>query len=1021
MRGSQTAVRNASLSQALQVPLQGKFAYDLGKGAFESGGMALDQITGNVPVYNKEGAGYQNRGTLDFPAAAFDTTNALANAAFTGQIGAHTLGAAKSAINPQATAVNAAMQNALTLPPQSVMGRQGSDIADFMAAQGPYAYGQQQTIGDNFTVQPSYRPASQEGTVLPNGNVVPSNQQAHAAYQRGRTILSNQSQRSAAPEILQTPPAPDTTKKPPLPWEPRTRGQGYREPMPQEYQQFADMAGLFAEQPVDKNDLMAGPTGRARGRGVEVDPKVAAEAARNKELGLKPGEPTPATPAVTGAPSAAEKVASTGPDLRPREIIKETPKARIPISDREYEIVNEIRLGTDFMQDTTKADILDGGAVIDPRNVTEVEFLAAKSQGLITPYKKANGVQYWKYTEKGLDMLEQQMELDGWEVKWKDTETTKPVVEEAPAKPSGPVVMPIDVITNLRPLPEYTKVLQNQLKDIYPEGSNKKVTKENAARAKAIREKLKEITSAAPEAASVADVVVPEKAPAAPEPAKPIVASEPVKPLVAEPAAPAPETAPVSEVAPLIEIPPPKEQPVPQQPRVAMEGPTARTERGVRTGQWQQEPAAAQPQTRQPSPSGQNRVRPPLAKPQFSNRGLPILSAKQMFEKNNGQLHRLTYSHLKDLYEETVADPAHNPKFASRIKDEMANRENRFKDSYSTEQEGKNAISGGPVETMTDAQLKDIVDNGVERIRAQREIVAGHNRGDYRKPVRERSKEGEDAIRELNRLRYELEYARREQNIRTRVNAGIARPDGSRIVASKERQLTQTRLDPVTGEEKKVPAQKRKPVEALNHARGRFDKLSLDELMAAETELRKQGRGYADKVAEAIQARLKEGDAVHRRLHGKEADNIPNPRTATREQIEARIPDLKEEIAKLEAEIAEQRKSGNVDPATMKRLSEARGDLSGFEKELSNRDALENADIRYEPNKNNFKQVSGDIQGTGKDPRRATIRPVPNLAQSSPSLSPSLAVKSQSSKRKVRLPMKPNSVRKRPPLSPRTT
>ena len=978
MRGSQTAIKNAAVSQAMQVPLQGKFAYDLGKGAIESTGMGIDQITGQVPVYNKEGAGYQNRGFADPAAAAFDFTNAAANAAFTGQIGAHAVGAAKAAINPQATAVNGAMQNALTLPPQGVMNKQGSDIADFMAAQGPYAYGQQQTIGNNFTVQPSYKPASQEGTVQPNGNVTPSNQQAAAAYQRGRAILSNRDQRSPASEVLQAPPAPDTTVKPPLPWEPRPRGQG-QEPLPQEYQQFADMAGLFAEQPVDKNNLVSGPAGAGRARGVDknLDPKVAAQAAARAELGLKPGEPLPATPPVTGVPSEAEKVASTRPDLRPREILEETPKARVAISEREYEIANELRLGTDFMQDTTKADILDGGAVIDPRNVSEVEFLAAKSQGLIAPYKKANGVQYWKYTEKGLDMLEQHMEMDGFEVKWKDTEATKPVVEEA--GPSGPVKMEVDIIKKLPAIPEYSKLLNQQLADLRASGemkSKKKEVREEAlARALAIREKLAEIESTAPaaEPASVADIVVPDKAPAKP------VAAEPAKPLLPEPTE-TPAVEPVTEAAPLFQIPGPKNEVVPPQPKVNMSGPTARGgpdapirrgERGVRTGPWQPDNTAPQtaPQTRQPSPSGQNRVRGPLAKPQFNSRGLPILSAKQMFEKNNGQLHRLTYSHLKDLYDETVADPSHNPKFASRIKDEMDNRSNRFKDSYGPEQEGRNLISGAPVETMTDVQLKEIVDGGQERIRAQREIVAGHNRGDYRKDVRERSQEGRDAIRELSRLEYQWKFAKQEQNKRVRVNAGIARPDGSRIVASKERQLTQMRVDPVTGEQMAVPPEKRKPVEALNHSRGRFDKLSLDELVAAEAELRKQGRGYADKVAEAIQARLKEGNAVHRRLHGKDADNIPNPRTATRDQLEARIPELKSEIAQVEAEIAGQRKSGNVDPAAQKRLSEAKGDLSAFERELSHRDGLERADIRYDANKGNFKQVSGDIQGTGTAPK----------------------------------------------------
>lgn len=954
----------SGVNQALQVPLQGKFAWDMGHGAWDAGKNAVNQITGNVPVYNKAGAGYQNRGTTDWPAALHEGANAAMNAAFAGQIGAHTIGAAGNAINPGKMATNGAIQNALTLPSQEQFNQQGSNIGDYLGLNSTLGGGIYQASDPNADVSinkdPTYRvsrdPDAEPSQLRPIKRPEDITEgQDPEAYRRARAILRQQ-------------------------------------PDPQ-YKQFEEIAQRIANEPVDKNNLMAGPTGRARGRGVELDPKAAAEVAQRAALGLKPGEPIPAGIPGSSATdkSEAEKAASTGPDIVPKTSV---------ITDREYDVISAVKSGTDFLSDSNRADILDGDAVIDPRNVDVPEFLAAKAQGMIEPFKKANGVQYWKYTEKGLGLLEQHMEMDGYEIGWKGKGAeAAPVAKPAVAVTPERNILPIDVIKNLRPFNEYTKVLHKQLSDIIENGEleSKKaaVKKEAIARSNAIRAKLKEIASnpdaenkgaasepvsepaAAP--ASVADVVAPAEPIKKPK-AKP---AAPLEPIV-EPAK-APLVEPVQAAAPLIDTSA-VEAVVPPQPKVNMSGPTARGgpdaprqrgERGVRTGAWQDDGSQTAPQTRAPTPSGPNRVRT-LAKPQFNARGTPILSARQMFDKNNGQLHRLTYSHLKDLHEETVADPNHNPKFAERIKDEMSNRENRFKDTYSTEQEGRNLISGDPAETMTDAQLKDVVDNGQARIKAQREVVAGHNRGDYRKEVRERSQEGKDAIRELNRLEYQWKFAKQEQNKRVRVNAGIARPDGSRIVASKERQLTQMRVDPVTGEEKAVPAEKRKPVEALNHARGRFDRLSLDELIAAEGELRKQGRPYADKVSEAIQARLKEGDAVHRRLHGKDADNIPNPRTASREQLEARIPDLKNEVARLDSEAADQRKAGNaVDPQTAKSLAEARGDLSGFEKELATRDTLEKADIRYDASKGNFKQTSGDIQGTGTLPKGNGYVPQP--------------------------------------------
>lgn len=1017
----------SGVNQALQVPLQGKFAVDMGTGAWDAGKNAYNEAVGNVPVYNKQGAGYENRGTTNLAGVFHEGANAAMNAAFAGQIGAHTLGAAGNAINPGKMAIDGAVQNALTLPPEAQMAQQGHDIGDFLGLNPKFNGGFYQAADPmadvSINLDPNYRvsndPNADTTTVMPVRRPEDvTTGQDHEAYKRARTILATQQSPASQPaQVLAPETIADVVKKaaePKLKLSPEQEKERLRIPIGQgegkidpEYQRMRGVAEIIGNERVDMANLVAGP-GVGRSRRVEIDPKAAAEATQRSSLGLKPGEPLPS--GIPGSAStdksAAELAASTGPDLTAQEAAKPV------ITDREYDVINAVRLGTDFLNDSDRTAVLEGEAVIDPRNVDVPEFAAAKAQGMIEPFKKANGVQYWKYTEKGLGLLEQQMEMDGYEINWKGKEA-----EPAPAASStAPVatapernVLPVDVIKNLRPFNEYTKVLQQQLSDIIESGEleSKKsaVKKEALARSNAIRAKLKEIASnpdaenkggvsepaAAP--ASVADVVAPTEPVTKPKkpkvkpaaPLEPVV--EPAKEPVVEPVTAAAEPAAAPAAAPLIDT----SAVVPPQPKVNVSGPTVRGgpdaprqrgERGVRTGPWMPDAAAqaaqaAATQTRAPSPAGQGRVRPPLAKPQFSARGIPILSAKQMFEKNDGKLNRLTYSHLKDLYEETVADPSHNPQFAARIKDEMSNRENRFKDTYSTEQEGRNLISGDPVETMTDAQLKDVVDNGQERIKKQREIVAGHNRGDYRSPTRERSQEGKDALRELNRLEYQWKFAKQEQNKRIRVNAGIARPDGSRIVASKERQMMQMRVDPVTGEEKAAPREKRKPVEALNHARGRFDKLSLDELVAAEAELRKQGRGYADKVAEAIQARLKEGDAVHRRLYGKDADNIPNPRTATREQIEGRIPDLKQEVARLEAEAAEQRKTGNVDPQTAKSLSEAKGDLSGFEKELASREAMETTDIRYEANKNNFKQVSGDIQGAGTTVQGNGYKPQP--------------------------------------------
>lgn len=355
-------------------------------------------------------------------------------------------------------------------------------------------------------------------------------------------------------------------------------------------------------------------------------------------------------------------------------------------------------------------------------------------------------------------------------------------------------------------------------------------------------------------------------------------------------------------------------------------------------------------------------------KPQFADRGIESLNGKQAFDKNSGNLRMLTFEQLKDLRDTTTADPAHNPKFVSKISEEMASRERMVADTYSPEQSGKNAITDNlKPELISDAQLKDITDNHPARIEAQKKIVAGHNRGDYKSPLGKRSQEGEQAVRELNKLKYQLSFARSEANKRVRAAAGIARPtDGSRIVASQKAAMSESRIDPTTGEKIEQPKAKRDPVTTINNLRGRLDKASLDELYAARDALRSQGRDYWKKIDEHIQGRNLESERVHRREYGSKATSMPNARIIPRAQLEQRISELPDEIKAAETQY-EQTKS----PEDLKTVNEAKGDLSAFRRELNHRDTMEAADVSYESN-TNVKQVSGDIQGVPSKPAHPT-------------------------------------------------
>ena len=356
-------------------------------------------------------------------------------------------------------------------------------------------------------------------------------------------------------------------------------------------------------------------------------------------------------------------------------------------------------------------------------------------------------------------------------------------------------------------------------------------------------------------------------------------------------------------------------------------------------------------------------------KSQFADRNIPNLNGRQAFEKNNGMLSRLTYDQLKDLHDTTVADPGHNPKFAAAVRDEMGSRERKVSDTYSTNQEGRNAISSNlKPELMTDADLKNVTDNHPALIQKQREIITGHNRGDFNSDLGKRSAEAEAAIRKLNELKYQLKFAREETNKRVRVKAGVARPDGTPIVASTERKLTAKRYDPITGEEVKGPVQKRNPVQALNHARGDLGLLSRDELVAARDALKAQGRDYYKKIDEAIKKRDIENERVHKRLYGSKAAEMPNPRTMDRAEIDRRLAELPGELKQAEESYA-QTKS----PEDAKHIHDIKTDLSGLRKEAENRDNLETQSLQYDRSKNpNYKQVSGDIQGR---PTKSSVKP----------------------------------------------
>jgi L-amino acid N-acyltransferase YncA len=356
-------------------------------------------------------------------------------------------------------------------------------------------------------------------------------------------------------------------------------------------------------------------------------------------------------------------------------------------------------------------------------------------------------------------------------------------------------------------------------------------------------------------------------------------------------------------------------------------------------------------------------------KSQFADRNVPNLNGRQAFEKNNGMLSRLTYDQLKDLHDTTVADPGHNPKFAAAVRDEMGSRERKVSDTYSTNQEGRNAISSNlKPELMTDADLKNVTDNHPELIKRQREIITGHNRGDFNSDLGKRSAEAEAAIRKLNELKYQLKFAREEANKRVRAKAGVARPDGTPIVASTERKLTAKRYDPVTGEEVKGPVVKRNPVQALNHARGDHGLLSRDELVAARDALKAQGRDYYKRIDEDIRKRDLENERVHKRLHGSKAAEIPNPRTMDRAEIDRRLAELPGELKQ-----AEERYAQTKSPEDAKHIYDIKTDLSGLRKEAENRDTLESQSLQYDRSKNpNYKQVSGDIQGR---PTKSSVKP----------------------------------------------
>jgi hypothetical protein len=354
-------------------------------------------------------------------------------------------------------------------------------------------------------------------------------------------------------------------------------------------------------------------------------------------------------------------------------------------------------------------------------------------------------------------------------------------------------------------------------------------------------------------------------------------------------------------------------------------------------------------QASQPAPqggtTGRDRVRDPLAKPQVWERRQERTGPEALTE--TGDPSRLTYDELVDLQTRLEKNKGSaDPDLLRSVTEEMQNRHRQ----YGNEGERNTALGGFVPETTPKSQLNDMVRSLPDQIRSDRERLSELNKRDGRN----RSPEAAQLATEIKVNEERLRAAKVELNARGRQQGNWERLDRSRIVQRERDKQTFDNPD------NPGPRVKRDPVQALNWARGRFDRLTIDELMQARDALKEQGRPYWREVEKAINERRKAMPEM-RREEGRTTDIVPE--NMTRSELEAEVDRLSMEVEANDARVSEMQAAGasaSEIAAVRSEVDLQRGRLSEFEAEVANRDRIETTDFRRE----NEKQIGGHQQFT---------------------------------------------------------
>jgi hypothetical protein len=352
-------------------------------------------------------------------------------------------------------------------------------------------------------------------------------------------------------------------------------------------------------------------------------------------------------------------------------------------------------------------------------------------------------------------------------------------------------------------------------------------------------------------------------------------------------------------------------------------------------------------QASQPAPqggtTGRDRVRDPLAKPQVWERRQERTGPEALTE--TGDPSRLTYDELVDLQTRLEKNKGSaDPDLLRSVTEEMQNRHRQ----YGNEGERNTALGGFVPETTPKSQLNDMVRSLPDQIRSDRERLSELNKRDGRN----RSPEAAQLATEIKVNEERLRAAKVELNARGRQQGNWERLDRTRIVQRERDKQTFDNPD------NPGPRVKRDPVQALNWARGRFDRLTIDELMQARDALKEQGRPYWREVEKAINERRKAMPEM-RREEGRTTDIVPE--NMTRPELDAEVDRLSTEIEANDARVSEMQAAGASAAeieAVRAEVDPQRGRLSEFQAEVENRDRIETTDFRRE----NEKQIGGHQQ-----------------------------------------------------------